>query len=72
MASSASDLTVERQQRLAALRAKEEAEFEEEERSRAKSKGMGGFLSNEQKKVYNGGLEERIRRGKVGMVVDAD
>jgi len=72
MASSASDLTTERQQRLAALRAKEEAALEAEEKSRAKSKGMGGFLSNEQKKVYNGGLEERIRRGRGGMVVDAD
>jgi hypothetical protein len=72
MSSSASNLTVERQQRLAALRAKEEAELEVEEKARARSKGMGGFLSNEQKKVYTGGLEERIRRGKGGMVVDAD
>jgi len=72
MSSSASDLTIERQQRLAALRAREEAALEAEEKSRAKSKGMGGFLSNEQKKVYNGGLEERIKRGRGGMVVDAD
>ena len=72
MSSSASGLEVERQQRLAAIRAKEEAEFEAEEKARAKSKGMGGFLSNEQKKVYNGGLEDRIRRGRGGMVVDAD
>jgi hypothetical protein len=72
MSSGASDLKVERHRRLATLRAKEEAELEAEEKSRAKSKGMGGFLSNEQKKVYNGGLEERIRRGRGGMVVDAD
>jgi hypothetical protein len=72
MSSSASDLTIERQQRLAALRAREEAALEAEEKSRAKSKGMGGFLSNEQKKVYSGGLEERIKRGRGGMVVDAD
>jgi len=72
MSSSASDLTVERQQRLAALRAKERVELEAEEKSRARSKGMGEFLSNEQKQIYNGGLEERIRRGKGGMVVDAD
>ena len=39
------------------------AELEAEERERAKSKGMGGFLSHEQKKVFggSGGLEERIR-----------
>lgn len=72
MSSSASGLEVERQQRLATIRAKEEAELNAEEKARAKSKGMGGFLSNEQKKVYNGGLEERIRRGRGGMVVDAD
>jgi hypothetical protein len=72
MSTSASSLTVERQQRLAALHAKEQAELEAEEKSRANSKGMGGFLSNEQKKVYSGGLEERIRRGRGGMVVDAD
>ena len=72
MTSSASDLTVERQTRLAAIRAREEAELEAEEKARTKSKGMGGFLNNEQKKVYSGGLEDRIRRGRGGMVVDAD
>ncbi|KAF7979403.1 hypothetical protein HWV62_42514 [Athelia sp. TMB] len=72
MSSNASSVTVERQQRLAELKVKEQEELAEEERLRAKSKGMGGFLSHEQKKVYGGGLEDRIRRGRGGMVVDAD
>ena len=67
-------MTVERQQRLTELLEKEKAELEAEERIRSKSKGMGGFLSHEQKKVYGGmgGLEDRLRRGKAGLVVDAD
>jgi hypothetical protein len=75
MTSSASTLTLERQQRLTALLAKEKAELEAEEKARAKSKGMGGFLDHEQKKVFGGGegtLEDRIRRGRGGMVVDTD
>jgi len=74
MSSNASSMNVERQQRLAELLEKEKAEQEAEEKLRAKSKGMGGFLSHEQKKVFGGvgGLEERIRRGRGGMVVDAD
>lgn len=53
---------------------KEKAELAKEEEARARSKGMGGFLSHEQKKVFGGegGLEGRIRRGRGGMVVDAD
>jgi hypothetical protein len=72
MTTSASTLTAERQQRLAALRVEEGAKLEAEEKSRARSRGMGGFLNHEQKQIYNGGLEERIRRGRGGMVVDAD
>ena len=75
MSSNASSMTVERRERLALMLEKEKAELEAEERARAKSKGMGGFLSHEQKKVFGGGaggLEERIRRGRGGMVVDAD
>jgi hypothetical protein len=67
-------MSTERQQRLSALLEKEKAELAVEEQARAKSKGMGGFLSHEQKKVFggSGGLEERIRRGRGGMVVDND
>lgn len=75
MTSSASTLSVERQQRLTAMLAKEKAELEAEEKARAKSKGMGGFLSHEQKKVFGGGeggLEDRIRRGRGGLVANID
>lgn len=74
MSSNASAMSAERQQRLAALLEKEKAELAAEEQARAKSKGMGDFLSHEQKKVFggSGGLEDRIRRGKGGMVVDND
>jgi hypothetical protein len=53
---------------------KEKSELEADEQARAKSKGMSGFLSQEQKRVFGGvgGLEDRIRRGRGGMVVDAD
>ncbi|KAF5368644.1 hypothetical protein D9758_002301 [Tetrapyrgos nigripes] len=46
-----------------------------EEEARKKSKGMGDFISTEQKKVFGGtegGLEDRIRRGRGGMVIDRD
>ncbi|EGO05322.1 hypothetical protein SERLA73DRAFT_174423 [Serpula lacrymans var. lacrymans S7.3] len=74
MQSGATSMTAERQQRLNAMLEKEKAEMEAEERARAKSKGMGGFLSHEQKKVFGGvgGLEDRIRRGRGGLVADMD
>lgn len=72
MSSNASSMSTERQERLAAMLEKEKAELAADEEARAKSKGMGGFLSHEQKKVFAGGLEERIRRGRGGMVVDND
>ena len=67
-------MVVERQERLKELLEREKAELEADEEARAKSKGMSGFLSHEQKKVFGGvgGLEDRIRRGRGGMVVDAD
>ncbi|KAF9814181.1 hypothetical protein IEO21_05250 [Rhodonia placenta] len=70
----ASSMTVERKERLAQLLEQEKLEAEAEARVRAKSKGMGGFLSQEQKKVFGGegGIEERIRRGRGQMRVDAD
>ena len=74
MTSSATTLTVERRERLTTLLAQEKAEHELEERARAKSGGMGSFLSHEQKKVFggSGGLEDRIRRGRGQMRVDAE
>jgi len=74
MANNATAMSADRQQRLAALLEKEKAELEADEQARTKSKGMSGFLSQEQKRVFGGvgGLEDRIRRGRGGMVVDAD
>ena len=74
MTTNAAEMSVERKDRLAALLEKEKAELEVEERARAKSKGMGGFLSNEQKKVFggHGGLEERLRRSRAGLVAQVD
>ena len=74
MTSNSTTMAAERQERLAALLEKEKAELEAEERARAKSKGMGNFLSHEQKKAFGGtgGLEDRIRRGRGGLVIDAE
>ncbi|GBE77688.1 Pre-mRNA splicing factor-domain-containing protein [Sparassis latifolia] len=74
MMTDASTMSVDRRERLTTLLEQEKAEFEAEERARARSKGMGGFLSHEQKKVFGGvgGIEERIRRGRGQMRVDAD
>jgi len=74
MTTNAAEMSVERKDRLAALLEKEKAELEVEERARVKSKGMGGFLSNEQKKVFggSGGLEERLRRSRAGLVAQVD
>lgn len=74
MSSNASSLTVERKERLERLLAEEKAELEAEDKLRAKSGGMGSFLNQEQKKVFSGtgGIEERIRRGRGGMVAVAD
>lgn len=74
MSSDAVVMTSERRERLNKLLEQEKAELEAEERARAKSKGMGDFLSLESKKVFSeaGGIEERIRRGRGQMQVDAD
>lgn len=74
MTSNASAMSAERQERLAAMLEKEKAELAADEEARAKSKGTGGFLSHEQKKVFggSGGLEERIRRGRGGMIGNLD
>lgn len=74
MSANASEMSVERREHLTKLLEKEKAEHEADEAARAKSKGMGSFLSQEQKKVFGGtgGIEERIKRGRGQMHVDAD
>jgi hypothetical protein len=74
MQSGAASMEVERQQRLMALLEKEKADLEAEEQARVRSKGMGNFLGQEQKKVFGGvgGLEDRLKRGRGGLVADAD
>ncbi|TFK36934.1 Pre-mRNA splicing factor-domain-containing protein [Crucibulum laeve] len=74
MSNNANNMSVDRQKRLAEMLEREKAELEVEEQRRAKSGGVGGFLSQEQKKVFGGvgDLEDRIRRGRGGMVIDAD
>ena len=74
MSTNASSLAVERKERLHVLLEQEKAQLEAEERARAKSKGMGDFLHSEQKKVFSGagGLEERLRRGRSGLVRGVD
>ena len=74
MQSNASTLTAERKEHLSRLLAEEKAELEAEEKARARSGGIGTFLSHEQKKAFSGagGIEERIRRGKGGMIAEAD
>ena len=74
MTANASTMSVDRRERLTQLLEKEKAELEAEERARSKSKGMGSFLSHESKKVFSGegGLEERIRRGRGQLYVGAD
>ncbi|KAJ7246322.1 Pre-mRNA splicing factor-domain-containing protein [Mycena haematopus] len=73
MSSNATSMSVERQERLAQLLEKEKAELAREEEARRKNKGMGSFLSQEKKKVFGGiALDEQIRRGRGGMLVDAD
>ncbi len=74
MSSNATSLTQERREHLTKLLEREKVELEADEQARAKSKGMGGVLSHEQKKVFGGagGLEDRIRRGRGQMRVGAD
>ncbi|RDB29416.1 Pre-mRNA-splicing factor CWC25 [Hypsizygus marmoreus] len=74
MALDATVMSAERQVRLAVLLEKEKADLAAEEEARAKSKGMVGFLSQESKRVFggSGGLEERIKRGRGGLVGNID
>ncbi|KIJ25758.1 hypothetical protein M422DRAFT_273282 [Sphaerobolus stellatus SS14] len=75
MTSSANELTTERRQRLEGLLAREKEEKDREDRERmerSKIGGVGGFLDGERKRVYAGGMEgglaERIRRGRGAMI----
>lgn len=72
MQSNATSMNAERRERLATLLEKEKTELAEEEQKRAK--GMSSYLNSESKRVFggSGGLEDRIRRGRGGMVIDAD
>lgn len=74
MSTSAHELTSERRQRLETMlmQEKEEKEREDRERLRHAKNGVGGFLDGERRRVYAGGMEgglaERIKRGRGGMV----
>ncbi|KZV81960.1 hypothetical protein EXIGLDRAFT_742465 [Exidia glandulosa HHB12029] len=74
MSSSASDLAVEREKRLAELRAREQEELAREEAARLKSfkhGGVGSFLEKEKARALmgsEGNLEERIRRNRGALV----
>jgi len=74
MSSNATEMSSERQEHLKKLLEQEKREAELEQQLRAKSKGMGGFLNQEQKKVFGGSgdLEERLRRGRAGLVSRMD
>jgi hypothetical protein len=74
MSRDAGTADVERRARLAALLAREKAEAQTEQATRAKSGGMGSFLSHESKKVFGGqgGLEDRLRRGRAGLVAERE
>jgi len=74
MSSNAKAMSSERHERLSALLKREKADLAADEAARIRSKGMGNFLSLEQKKVFggSGGLEERIKRGRGGMVGSLD
>lgn len=74
MSSNATEMSAERQEHLKKLLEQEKREMELERELRAKSKGMGGFLNQEQKKVFGGSgdLEERLRRGRAGLVSRID
>jgi len=74
MSSNATEMSSERQEHLKKLLEQEKRESELEQQLRAKSKGMGGFLNQEQKKVFGGSgdLEERLRRGRAGLVSRMD
>lgn len=74
MSSNAAEMSSERQEHLKKLLEQEKRESELEQELRSKSKGMGGFLNQEQKKVFGGSgdLGDRLRRGRAGLVSRID
>ena len=64
----------ERREHLKKLLEQEKRGLELEQELRVKSKGTGGFLSQEQKKVFGGSgdPEERLRCGRAGLVSRVD
>jgi len=74
MSSNATEMSSERQEHLKKLLEQEKRESELEQELRSKSKGMDGFLNQEQKKVFGGSgdLGDRLRRGRAGLVSRID
>ena len=74
MSSNATEMSSERQEHLKKLLEQEKREMELEQELRTKSKRMGGFLIQEQKKVFGGSgdLEERLRRERAGLISRID
>ncbi|VDB86635.1 unnamed protein product [Peniophora sp. CBMAI 1063] len=70
MQGNAASMDVERKERLSAMLEKEKEELAREEAARAKSGGVGSFLSGESRKVFggHGDLEDRLKRGRAGLV----
>jgi len=74
MTSNATTMSTERQDRLKILLEQEKLELEVEQKAREKSRGMTGFLNQQRKEVFGGGggLEDRLKRGRHGLVSEAD
>ena len=74
MQGNAASMDAERKERLNAMLEKEKAEAAKEEAARAKSGGVGSFLSGESRKVFGGvgDLEDRLKRGRAGLVSERD
>ena len=74
MGSNASSLRDDRVERIVKYRDQEKEELEREGNLKAGSREYGSFLMAEQRKIYGGagGLEDRIRRGRAGLVVNGD
>jgi hypothetical protein len=76
MSADADSLNASRATRLAQIQALEKAEFEREEAARKKAgpDGKAAFMRQQEKIVFGGGmnLEERLKRGRVGLVRESD